>query len=242
MPFDNTAALDILQDREFIRAHGETLQWYQGAWCSCTTVEQNRGLATTLPDPSFADTNCKVCGGTGWMFPNAAQTIRGVISAVTQDKDLADIGLEVNGELVLSQEPGGPRLSDLDIIRIPSWTKGIPSMGQLVWRGPLTSEDSLFYNVQQIGGVWQANPATGVITAFKEGTDYTFSGRTITWTNGGLSPALGTAYSVRYDPLYEWAVFVPPMPRYERNTDLGQKVVLKKRHLVLQDAPNLIES
>ncbi len=231
----------MIQDRNFVRTHGEKALWFQGAWCSCTTNTDQFPIPTQLPDPSFADVNCLVCGGTGWMFPSPGQLITGIVSAVTQDKDLADVALDVHGELIFSQDPGGPRISDLDIIILYSWTYGIPYMGQLVFRGT-GSTDSLYYNAMEVVGCWQTNPSTGTITSFVPGTDFSFSGRTVTWLTGGNAPAAQSAYSIKYTPRYEWSCFIPPMPRYERATDLGQRIILRKRHIVLQNAPNLIES
>jgi hypothetical protein len=240
MPYNNTYQIDILQDRNFIRGHAERALWYQGVWCPCTTVQATTGTPQALPDPSQADPTCQACGGTGWLFPNPSTLIHGVVSSVVQDKDLADFGMEVNGELVFSQDPGAPRLCDLDLIVLPDWTSGIPSMGQLVTRGSGAS-DNLFYTAMQIEGIWTVNPATGVSTSYTPNTDFTWSGKTVTWQGSHVPPA-GTVYTVRYHPRYEWSVVVPPMPRYERATDLGQRVVLRKRHIVLQNAPNLIES
>ena len=224
--------------REWFQRHSEAVTWYRGMWCSCTSQVDSLGNPNPIPDPSQADPTCQVCGGLGWFVMSPPQTIHGVISKYVQDKDMESPGFIDDGTLVFSQPPGvGTRLSDLDLI-IPQWPDGVTYMGQDVARGAGVSDD-LQYQVAKVISVTQSDPSTGAVTTY-DPSDYTTSGRQITWI--GASPALGTVYSIKYTTFYEYVCYIPPQERFERATDLGQRVILWKRHIKYPNAPNILES
>lgn len=239
MPLNNSS-LFLAYEREFFDRHAEYVTWYRGVWCSCAPTQDAYGNPNPFPDPSQADPTCAVCGGLGWFVLGPPATIRGVISKVLQDKDMLPYGLEESGAMIFTCPPDtSPRLSDLDLI-IPQWPPGMTYMGQLVTRGT-GSSDTLFYTVAEMQAVTQSNPSTGQVTVYREGVDYTVSGKVLTWI-GSSPPSPGSVYSVKYAAAFEFVVFLPPQPRYERGTDLGQRVILYKRHLIYQGAPNILGS
>jgi len=67
------------------------------------------------------------------------------------------------------------------------------------------------------------------VTNFVEGTDFSISGRNLTWISSN-SPDSGQYYSIKYTAQFEYICFIPPQPRYEKGTPLSQHVLLRPRH------------
>lgn len=208
---------------------------YQGTLCSCG----NRpGAPPTI--------TCKACGGVGFLYPLAPLQVLALVSDVEQHTDLVAAGLMTYGDLVLSTQPGAIQLNNYDIVLVP-WQVGIPAQDQVVQRSTTGSEDRAWYRLQQVSGAWTVNSSTGEVTSYTPGApdpetgeipgnaDFTWSGHTITWLRN--QPAAGSLYSLRYTADYEWVAFDPPSPRTAFGQDLGQRVVLRKRHIVLPNAP-----
>jgi hypothetical protein len=74
---------------------------------------------------------------------------------------------------------------------------------------------------------------SGLVTDYLPNIDFVVTGRQLAWATG-RGPAVGAFYSIKYAASLEWIAQVPPAPRYERGTPLGQRVVLKLRHLVFK--------
>lgn len=228
MPF-NSSRFNLSNQEAFIRKHGEIVHYFQGMKCSCTLIQDG----TAYPDANRANPNCKACFGLGWLWLDKGE-IRGLVTNISQEKNLLQAGIASPGDLVFS--PGLEyTLADNDKIQF-TWPEGIPYEGELVVRGGTRStdinSDMLRYGLLDIGDqdCIQTNPATGVITYFKPNVDFTFNGHLVTWI--GNTPARGSVYSIKYQANIEWIAFIPPQPRRERGTNLGQKVILKKKHLV----------
>jgi hypothetical protein len=56
----------------------------------------------------------------------------------------------------------------------------------------------------------------------------------VTWRKEQYSkaPATGKRYAIKYKAYIEWIVFVPPMTRRSHGRDMGNKVMLRKKHLM----------
>lgn len=237
MPLNNSS-LVLNLERKFFTRHGERLFWYRGSWCSCAATEDGLGNELPYPTPDQADPTCLVCGGSGYFVFGPATEIVGVVSKVNPDIDLIPEGFNMDETLILSQQPDvSPRVSTLDLI-VPEWPLGQTFMGQLIVRGT-DSADSLFYEASKVESVSQSNAATGAVVQYTDGTDYTVSGASITWI--GATPAVGTVYSIKYAPEFQYVCFVPPMTRVERGTDIGQRVIMYKRHMLYPNTvPNVV--
>jgi len=213
MPLNN-ARHDLIGQRLLTKTHGEHVTLYQVVPCSC------RGASGEHADPT-----CKVCGGSGRAYA-AGTRIKGLVAALSsQDKTLLQAGLAMPGDLTFSPEVGN-RLSihDYDMIRLDY---GLPHEGDVVERGV----DRLLYLPTSIASVDQHDPIVGTRTSYARGADYTVNGQTLAWV-AGHGPQRGTAYSVKYDARFDWVVYPGvTLPRRARGTYLGQRVLLRKRHL-----------
>ncbi len=223
MPFNNSR-FDSAIDSQFLGTAGQLVSLYRAMQCPCSS------------DPSRAVNTCVLCGGLGRFYPDPPVQKTVIITRVEQDNpDLIATGLAVPGDLVMSEPMGDPYPAEQYDLITPQWG-GQPFDGQIITRGS-GATDKLFYHAVSVDRCLSVNPATGAITSYTPGADFTFSGRTITWIN---PPAAGVVYSVRYSALYNYVVFPPAFLRREGGTDIGAKVLLRKRHLVFPNLPDLM--
>lgn len=180
-----------------------------------------------MPDANRANPNCLVCKGLG-IYWTAKGQIVALIQNVSQQKDLLQSGVAAPGDLVMSPDPRYT-ISDYDKIQL-TWSEGIPYEGQLVRRKAGSSTDSVNYQIMENVSCVQVDEATGTITTYRPNIDFTTSNNVITWI--GNKPADNSVYSFKYGALVEWICFAPPQPRRERGTNLGQRIVMRKKHLV----------
>jgi hypothetical protein len=54
--------------------------------------------------------------------------------------------------------------------------------------------------------------------------------------SGTHTPATGVRYFIKYTARFEYVAFEPPFLRYEGTTNLGQRVLLRRRQFI--DEPN----
>lgn len=230
MPINNTTGFNTAAMSDFIRRRGERLKYYSGLKCTCTSSILMTG--TSYQDPSRANPNCMACKGLGWIWIEAGE-ILGLITSISQHKELLDAGIAAPGDLVLSPDLRYT-LSDYDMIKF-RWPEGIPYEGELLTRGALTDTDNTMYGVMEVIQCIVVDPTTGNVKSYKPDVDFTYNkkepARAVTWI-GSNTPEEGTVYSLKYSALVEWICFAPPQPRRERGTNLGQKVIMRKKHLV----------
>lgn len=216
MPLSNSKH-DLLAQRKLTAENGEHVTLFPVVPCSCRAGSSGHPLPT-----------CKVCGGSGRAY-HTAQRVKGLIGGITaQDKALLSSGLAMPGDLTFSPDvkPKIP-IHDYDMIRLEY---GQPYEGDVLTR-MASGPDRLVYLATAIQAVEQHNPASGAIVAYTEGDDFTVAGRLLSW-QAGRGPAPGTAYTVRYMALYDWVVYPGvTLQRMDRGTSLGQRVLLRKRHL-----------
>jgi hypothetical protein len=212
MPLNNTRHSPEIQ-RRLDRDHGEYISHYPVIKCSCQADGEH-------PKPT-----CKVCGGSGRVYGRMKRQ-KGLIGGITaQDKALLVAGIAMPGDLIFSPALGARTvLHDYDMVRL---AYGLPHDGDLLTRG----NDRLLYLPTAIIAVERHNPFTGLTTSYLPGIHFTVSGRAITWAPD-YGPAHGELYSVRYDALFDWVVYPGvTLPRIKRGHYLGQRVLLRKRHL-----------
>lgn len=209
----------------FFRDHAERVQWVAAAPCSCSGPGQP------------AEAGCAVCGGTGRFYPGDAVSVLALLTSIEQRTDWITLGLGQPGDLVADLPPDGARWAPEDLV-LTTWTTGLPFYGETRIRG-VTATDALSYRVETVQGVWQSNPATGAVSTYTLGTDYTVTPgvAALTWIAGGAQPAVATPYAIRYTATYEWMVFDPGQVIVERGTSLGPRYGLRKRQTVLAQAP-----
>lgn len=222
MPFNNSQLNTSLQN-DLIRRHGEWLDYRMAMKCSCSVLP----TGAYRPDANRANPNCKMCKGLGILW-HPKKTILGVVMTITQQKDLLDAGIATPGDLILLPDLRYT-VSDYDKI-VVEWKEGIPYEGELLTRSGTGSVDTVNYEIADVVSCVQVDPETGDMTTYTPDVDFTFSGRTITWIQN--APAASSFYSIKYSAVVEWICFAPPQPRVERSTNLGQRVVMRKKHLI----------
>lgn len=224
----------------------EPIPWlYQGLWRAQDQGGQAYALTVykSAPCPcgntpdSPSQITCLACGGTGLLYPMPGRTVLGLVSEVTLHQHLIEEGLAQPGDLQVSTQPGQLHLDPFDLCRIP-WAVGVPVTGTTLVRGP-GATDALPYAAVLVEGAWTVDPTTGAVTAYMPDRDFTVAGHTLTWV--GRQPAVGTQYALRFNGDFDWVVFDPPDQRVAFGRDLGQRARLRKRYLVLPNAPRLLE-
>jgi len=216
--------LQTLWADQAVGGQAYTLRVYKMTPCPCGASPQ--------AGPALA---CQACGGTGLLYPLPPRSVLGIVSAVTLHTDLLALGVAQAGDLQVSTQPGALHLEPWDLVLVP-WSTGLPMDGEVLQRGPGPT-DTLHYRARLVEGAWSVVPATGAVTAYQLGRDFQVVDRTVTWM--GSAPAVGTQYTLRYAGDFEWVVWDPPDPRMAFGVDLGQRAVLRKRYLVLRNAPPL---
>jgi hypothetical protein len=222
------STFDLQAQSDHVRRHGDEVQWRRASKCPCAL-----GL-----DPNRANPNCQVCYGAGFRYA-AAVTLVGMAHGVHHEKSLLEAGIAVPGDMILSLDPLDPTvISDYDMIRLLSWSDGQPYDGDLVKRGA-GSTDLLTYEPAEVYDIFALNAGMTAVVPYVETTDWAISGRIITWAPG-RGPTVEQVYSVKYSVVtYDWVSFVSPMQRIETGTNLGSKILLRKRHLVWPGRNNI---
>jgi hypothetical protein len=225
MPRFNNSSFDPRQDWRFVSEKGDWVEWLAARKCSCSDEA----------DANRANPTCLVCSGTGtfWVAP---VWIEGIVGSISNSRMLLESGIGLPGDLTFSAKMmDDSRLADRDILKLSDWDGGEAYEGELVRRHTASDSDRLIYDAMEITAVTRSDPDLGTITSYVENTDFVHATNsdTMVWTTNGVRPAVGSVYSVRYRPRFSYIVFTPPAERRERGTNLGQRVILKKRHLVL---------
>lgn len=225
MPINNSS-YNLREVQDDIRASGEIVNYYQGMKCSCTLMQDG----SNLPDANRARPDCAACKGLGILWIGPTQ-IRGLVTNIEQQKDLLMAGIVTPGDLIFSPALQNT-LYENDKIQL-TWSVGIPFSGELIQRGT-GSTDTSMYGIVSVPseGCITVDPATGAITQYVPNVDFSYSGNVITWGLSDNQPSMGSIYSIKYSAVIDWIVFYPPQLRYERGTNLGQRVILRKKHLV----------
>ncbi len=217
---------DIPLHQAFVQGHGQTLTYYKASQCPCA-------IAPYAPDSNRTLLSCKVCLGFGYLY-NAPITITGLITGIRNAKDLVDAGIAGAGDLVLGMAPGALFIGDYDIVNISNLP--VSFTGAINIRGA-GSTDTVPFRLSQMFRVFSVIPSTGVVHDYVQGTDYTVSGRTITWintTNVTTNLPAGTSYSINANVFFDWVCFASPMERIDTpSTNLGQRVLLRKRDITI---------
>ena len=205
----------VTRHNDFIRRHGDWVWYYPSAKCPCESSVE-RPLIT-----------CPYCKGTGILHLER-QEIRGIMADIKMDKQLLNSGIASPGDMAFSQEIGRIELTEWDMLKmqVPQ-----PYEGQLVTRGAGLA-DTLWYDIGEVQHCLYIDPIAKDLTEYTRDVDFTAEGKVVSWL-GDNRPAQGKRYSIKYTAYFEWIVFLPPTLRVERGTNLGQRVVLRKRHIAL---------
>lgn len=238
-----TTLINLQSHDNQARKRGEVVLYFPHRKCMCgaaqKTVEEARDAGKLSHDSLRSDLTCEICKGHGYYWDDPIM-IKTLVNDVTTSsaKELLAAGLATPGDMTMNPAPIGMRnlqVNDFDKVIFPH-RGGQPYQGDVVVRGQFTGDrdyDLLAYPVATIDSVAWRN-SSGALVECRPGIDYAFSKMIdrINWLSGDRAPQRGTAVSVNYRCYYEWIAFVSPFVRIEGNTNLGPRILLKKKHIV----------
>lgn len=210
----------LTEHHQFVRSHGEQLDYYVAMPCSCGGG-----------DPSRARQSCTLCGGRGYRYKPPVR-LTGIVTSIHREKSLMEAGLVQPGDAVLGLSPFDRHmLSDWDMVELPFWSRGQSVWGGAIQRSVDSADDLLPHTVKDLQYCESQDPDTDEITSYTRGTDFTITGNVLTWLDGQPQPAPESYYSIRYTALLQWIIFLPPQDRYDGGVSIGQKAILRLRHI-----------
>ncbi len=199
-----------------VRQYGDWVLWEKGLPCACHAASRLRMAA-----------GCDRCGGEGFVWTDPRR-LKAVLLPLHSDRRLASLGWAVPGDMTLGPAPH-TRVHDFDRITLTTPTE---AEAEVIERGRgdrvpglAPQEDLLAYHATNpIACVLHDQPGE-----FRFEEDYVFEGKVIRWLR---PPPDGTIYVVKYEALVEWLAFSSPLEVLDRGKNLGQRVLLRRRHLV----------
>ncbi len=183
--------------------------------------------------------NCTHCQGDGFLYRNARE-ITGLVTAVNAgpNRKLITDGYAVPGDAVFSPSFNVGLISDFDRITMLNAVpisegqiiiRNVANMGdnQLLKFNLAPTEDRLWYLPEM---ALHCEDQNGVV--YSQGIDFVLADKVIRWI--GSKPKNGTAYTLKYTAFLEFIAYSSPFNRFDRNRTLAQKVLLKKKHVLIQ--------
>lgn len=224
---------------EFIEARGERVIHETGVACTCRNGDYYASTINREGFPASRSTAfCTKCRGEGWVYRDA-KIIKGIVTGVnpTKDRKLLESGYVTPGDAIFSPSIQTIVLHDFDKL---TFMFAVPlSDGQVIMRGAATldanaqlkngvatNEDRLWYMPHS--ALW-CEDEDGVV--YQQGVDFSFKDKKIVWAGG---PDTGKLYALKYSGYVEWIAYVSPMARFDRNRNIGQRVVLRKKHIAFE--------
>ncbi len=214
-----TAATIRQRVNEVTRTYGDWVIWEQGLPCACRAAP---GLRLSA--------GCPRCEGEGFLWIAPAK-LKGIVMPVHADRHLATMGWISPADLTFSTDVYHS-IHDFDRITLLT---PLPADPEIVVRGQSfrdcvpnlsADEDRLAY--QAAAPIYCA-PHDAPERPYLHGDSYVLSGKTLRWLK---PPPTGTPIVIKYDALTEWVCFASPFETLDRGRLLGQRALLRKRHLV----------
>lgn len=235
-----------LQD-ELILDRGTQVVHEIAITCTCRITDVYAGLKEDGKQRR-AEWACPRCGDEGWLYRDP-KLVTGMVTGIRQQKNILDVGIYKPGDMLLSplsatdngcgDELGFSRKIGMSDKITATWPQVIDD-GIVMIRGSAstgeslnlnnsldTDEDRLWY--EPASAIW-CEDSSGIV--YKEHADFVLGpGRIIKWV--GNRPNLKQPYTLKYNGYFEWIVFANPQERIDKNNlDLGQAVMLRKKHVV----------
>jgi hypothetical protein len=225
MPKFAQRSFDIRPQQRIIQKRGTCVRWDKVSRCTCSDD-------SSRPDPS-----CAACHGTGYIVLGS-KIIRGLVTDAMSNRILAQAGIVQSGDLMFSQMPQNrcDEVQNMDRIILLEFDQGEPFDGEHVTRNTTGDRDDLSFIVAKVLDLIVVDVDTGDVEHYIEGTDFTIDRDDIVWV-GPHRPAAGAIYYIKYTANYEYVAFTPPFQRYEGSTNLGQRLLLRKRQFIEEPNP-----
>lgn len=243
-----SVSLDSQRHRGFIVDHGMQMLHTVGLRCTCIVDDP---LATTLESGKYVATDpwCARCQNERFVYRDPMM-MTGLVTNISQRMTPAELGWANAGDMVFAPAALSglngvtPRvISQWDCLTA-TWPQPLDG-GQVLVRGVANfaenlgryalreNEDALWYEPVPSGALWCENERIGddgKPIQYQPG-DFEFGpGKKIAWVSAHR-PAEGDRYVVKYQGFIEWIVKTPPVERWDGGANLGQRVLLEKRHV-----------
>jgi hypothetical protein len=219
-----------------IDERGETLIHETGMRCTCNNDDTMAGEIERTHIPRKRTTfRCDICGGSGFIYRNERKIIA-IITGISEDYSRDEQGWLSPGDCTMSAHPDY-HVSAGDRITF-TWPQPIAD-GQVIVRGAGTFSDNSTRKTgveENEDRLWY-HAATGIWCEDRDGkvyypdADFTLDGsKVIRWV--GNRPNANSVYVIKYEAYLEWKVFTPSGARRDHDRDFGDRVLLRKIHLV----------
>jgi hypothetical protein len=199
----------LAKHTHFIQSHGTQAAIFPCEPCSCQSPTRH------------ADPNCFACGGTGRSYPPSLHFGTHVLTTREQATHaLEETGLLMTGTMRATILPG-VHLAMHDMVRLVDMVDTFND--EVLTRG---LDDTVRFS-----GSVRLERVADRRTLYTQGRDYVLTPpATIAWVAGGLAPADGALYSVRYTANPDFLV-VPDDPRIRVEARIAQSQVVTLRRL-----------
>ena len=233
---------DLLE--ELIEARGEKVTVETAVACPCRSGDLYSALILKDGKPGNQRIlDCPNCQGDGFLYRNA-RNVSGLVTALDpgRNRQLFEAGYAVPGDVTFSPSSRAGFLTDFD--KVTFCFSSPVNEGQVIMRGSHTlennaeyvtdldtAEDRLWYRPSC--SIW-CEDINGVV--YSQGADFVFEGKKIQWV--GAQPDIGTLYTLKYTAYLEWVAYASPFQRMDNNRNMGQRVMLRKKHVTFTtDSP-----
>ena len=219
--------------------------WFRSARFHEEVVNEHGEIAVheiALPCPKCQDTDidkavignsyCPLCLGDGFIY-REPHLVQGLMTGVKYGQSLDDMGWASPGDCTFSLAPNVvPQISTFDKITF-THPENV-GYGQVMKRGLwhqrnsakfAANEDRLDYIVAE---VMFAEDEDGV--TYKQDIDFVTDQKVLKWI--GQMPVIGKKVAIKYTAFFEWIAFTPSSERRDNGRSLGDRVVLRKKHIV----------
>jgi hypothetical protein len=222
---------------DLIQSRGDEVILETGVACTCRREDATAGLLSRENAPAtLREIHCQRCTGEGFLYRNA-RVIKGLVTSIQSapNRRLLEGGYGTVGDAVFSPSIIEAPLGDSD--KITFLHASLVNDGQVIMRnaanygdnkskplGVTNAEDRLWYNAEC--AIW-CEDQKGVV--YEQGTDFLLVDHTIKWI--GNTPRDGLFYTLKYRAYLEWIVYNTPLFRIDGGNQLGQKVLIRKKHV-----------
>jgi hypothetical protein len=219
-----------------INNRGEDVIHETGMRCICVVEDTMAGQIKQVAVPRRrVIVGCPRCNGDGYIFRNPRK-VTAMITGISETRERLEQGWSEPGDCIMSVRPGY-QVTAGDMVTF-TWGQPVPD-GQVLIRGAgqasenSSRETGLAPNEDRL---WYAG-SDSIWCEDEDGNTYTDGdfrldgSKIITWL--GRQPADGKRYVIKYNAYLEWIAFQHPNVRRDRGRDLGGRVMLRKRHVVL---------
>lgn len=225
---------DFYFHHDFIDERGTMVIWETAIRCPCRVEDPFAGGIDNGKD-QIRLPYCPKCGGIGLLFVNPVM-VKGLLTGMNTQRTLVETGVLQPGDAIFGLGPYHEHMAMGD--RLTMTHPQAIDDGQVIVRNAALlgnnlqlninlreNEDRLWYRAARVIYCVDEDGKT-----YQEGADFEIDGsKIIRWSDS--RPRDKKAYTVKYEGFLEYIVFAPPMERRDTEDDLGQKVLLKRKHV-----------